>query len=70
MDHSPPQVTGLRLVLRDGSEFPVECVFVGYNDEGIAVWRAVVPVAMDSQVTHLKANRWPPKVGVEFEVSE
>lgn len=68
MTSAPPQIQGLRLVLRDGTEFPVEAVFMGYDGEGIALWRAVVPVAKNSDVTHLVADRWPPRCSIEFEV--
>jgi len=49
---TPPPPTNVRLLYDDGTRLPVQCVFVGYTDDGIARWLVVdgrphdIPVAI------------------------
>jgi hypothetical protein len=38
---APAAPTNVRLVYADGTHLPVQCVFAGYTDDGIARWVVV-----------------------------
>jgi len=59
----PP--TNVRLVLADGREVPVECVYAGRNRDGIAVWEVVTDLGAGT-VCELKADILPAKTAIRF----
>ncbi len=55
----PPE--NVQVVLRNGQEIPVECVYAGIQD-GVHMWEAVYP--MPDAVVRLSIDMLPARTGI------
>lgn len=67
---SAPQ--GVRLVLPDGTEFPLELTHRGLDTNGIDIWQATVPVSLSGLLAgaEVRAAVLPARTGIAVGLAE
>jgi hypothetical protein len=63
----PQPPTGVKIILRDGTEIPCDMLYDGIQEDGCHLWRAVAEVDFDNKdVLSAHADVLPPKTGISF----
>lgn len=59
----PPE--NVRMTMADGTEIPVDCAFVGLDDDGIAIWMVVTDLPLGN-VVNMRADLMPARSAIRF----
>ena len=70
-DDLPPAPVNLRFVHEDGTTVPLECTYVGPDEEGLHVWQArpvpgSPPLQLDDGMPTILADLWPAQTSIAF----
>lgn len=63
-ENMPPAPVNVRLVLDDGEEVAVECVYLYKDAEGVHLWEVIMPDRAHGHLSGLKAEALPGKTSV------
>lgn len=61
---APDPPVNVRYVLADGSEIPVDCRYLGADDEGIHRWEIIQPAPQS--FTGIRADVFPARTGLSI----
>jgi hypothetical protein len=67
----PAPPVNVRLTLGDGRVVPVDCVYTGVDDTGLARWTVVVPDHLaGEQLAGLAVDAVPPETAIDIPLSQ
>jgi D-hexose-6-phosphate mutarotase len=59
----PPAPVNVKVHLRSGEVFPVECVYAETNDEGMEVWEVIQPFVVED-IERVEVDELPARTAI------
>jgi hypothetical protein len=62
----PEPPVNVRLVLHNGQEVAVDCVYEGQNAQGMHRWTVIPPPRFDGLLSSIRVDAWPARTSISF----